>query len=144
MKVLLDTCVVVDVLQKREPFYQNAMDIFLSISNRELEGVLTAKSLTDIYYIIRRSLHNEMETRKYLNTLFVLFDVEDTFSIDCQLALQSKMKDYEDAIMVETALRIGVDCIVTRNIKDYELSTIPVLSPEQLLAQLLAQLNNDD
>lgn len=140
MKVLLDTCVVVDVLQKREPFYQNAMDIFLSISNRELEGVLTAKSLTDIYYIIRRSLHNEMETRKYLNTLFVLFDVEDTFSIDCQLALQSKMKDYEDAIMVETALRIGVDCIVTRNIKDYELSTIPVLSPEQLLARL----NNDD
>lgn len=140
MKVLLDTCVVVDVLQKREPFYQNAMDIFLSISNRELEGVLTAKSLTDIYYIIRRSIHNEMETRKYLNTLFVLFNVEDTFSIDCQLALQSKMKDYEDAIMVETALRIGVDCIVTRNIKDYELSTIPVLSPEQLLAQL----NNDD
>lgn len=140
MKVLLDTCVVVDVLQKREPFYQNAIDIFLSISNRELEGVLTAKSLTDIYYIIRRSLHNEMETRKYLNTLFVLFDVKDTFSIDCQLALQSKMKDYEDAIMVETALRIGVDCIVTRNIKDYELSTIPVLSPEQLLARL----NNDD
>lgn len=140
MKVLLDTCVVVDVLQKREPFYQNAIDIFLSISNRELEGVLTAKSLTDIYYIIRRSLHNEMETRKYLNTLFVLFNVEDTFSIDCQLALQSKMKDYEDAIMVETALRIGVDCIVTRNIKDYELSTIPVLSPEQLLARL----NNDD
>ena len=140
MKVLLDTCVVVDVLQKREPFYQNAMDIFLSISNRELEGVLTAKSLTDIYYIIRRSIHNEMETRKYLNTLFVLFNVEDTFSIDCQLALQSKMKDYEDAIMVETALRIGVDCIVTRNIKDYELSTIPVLSPEQLLARL----NNDD
>lgn len=140
MKVLLDTCVVVDVLQKREPFYQNAIDIFLSISNRELEGILTAKSLTDIYYIIRRSLHNEMETRKYLNTLFVLFDVEDTFSIDCQLALQSKMKDYEDAIMVETALRIGVDCIVTRNIKDYELSTIPVLSPEQLLARL----NNDD
>lgn len=140
MKVLLDTCVVVDVLQKREPFYQNAMDIFLSISNRELEGVLTAKSLTDIYYIIRRSIHNEMETRKYLNTLFVLFNVEDTFSIDCQLALQSKMKDYEDAIMVETALRIGVDCIVTRNIKDYELSTIPVLSPEQLLARL----NNDN
>lgn len=136
MKVLLDTCVVVDVLQKREPFYQNAMDIFLAVSNRELDGVLTAKSLTDIYYILRRSIHNEMETRKYLNTLFILFEVEDTFSIDCQLALQSQMKDYEDAIMVETALRIGADCIVTRNIKDYALAKIPVLSPEQLLEQL--------
>ena len=43
MKVLIDTCVIVDILQKREPFYQVAMEILLAISNRKCTGVLTAK-----------------------------------------------------------------------------------------------------
>ena len=105
MKALIDTCVIVDVLQKREPFYQDAMDIVLFVSNRQFLGVLTAKSITDIYYILRRSIHNEDEVRQLLRTLFILFDVEDTFSTDCQIALSSSIKDYEDAIMVQTALR---------------------------------------
>lgn len=121
MKALIDTCVIVDVLQKREPFYKAAMDIVLAVSNRRCLGVLTAKSMTDIYYILRRSIHNEKDVRELLRVLFTLFDVEDTFSTDCQLAIGSPMKDYEDAIMVQTGLRVGADCIVTRNLKDYVL-----------------------
>lgn len=83
MKTLIDTCVIVDVLQKRVPFYKAAMDVILAISNRQCVGVLTAKSVTDIYYILRRSLHNEEEVRKLIRILFTLFDVEDTFSTDC-------------------------------------------------------------
>lgn len=89
MKVLVDTCVVVDVLQKREPFYKAAMDVVLAVSDRQCQGVLTAKSVTDIYYILRRSIHNEEKVRKLLHILFSLFDVEDTFSIDCQMAISS-------------------------------------------------------
>ena len=133
MKALIDTCVIVDVLQKREPFYQDAMDIVLFVSNRQFLGVLTAKSITDIYYILRRSIHNEDEVRQLLRTLFILFDVEDTFSTDCQIALSSSIKDYEDAIMVQTALRTGADCIVTRNQRDYKLAPLPIFSPKEFL-----------
>lgn len=144
MKALIDTCVIVDVLQKREPFYKAAMDIVLAISNRRCLGVLTAKSVTDIYYILRRSIHNEEEVRKLLRVLFTLFDVEDTFSTDCQLALGSPMKDYEDAIMVQTAVRIGADCIVTRNLKDYRLTALPVYSPEEFLEKLTEEHTNNE
>lgn len=144
MKALIDTCVIVDVLQKREPFYKAAMDIVLAISNRRCLGVLTAKSVTDVYYILRRSLHNEEEVRKLLRILFTLFDVEDTFSTDCQLALGSPMKDYEDAIMVQTAVRIGADCIVTRNLKDYRLSALPVYAPEEFLEKLNEEHTSDE
>lgn len=144
MKALIDTCVIVDVLQKREPFYQAAMEIVLSISNRRCLGILTAKSVTDIYYILRRSIHNEDEVRKLLHILFTLFDVEDTFSTDCQLAISSPMKDYEDAIMVKTAVRIGADCIVTRNLKDYKLAELPVFSPEEFLAKLAEEPSGDE
>lgn len=141
MKVLIDTCVIVDVLQKRDPFYQAAMEILLAISNRKCTGVLTAKSITDIYYILRRGIHNEGEVRRLVRILFTLFEVEDTFSTDCEVALDSLIKDYEDAIMVQTASRIGADCIVTRNLKDYKLSSLPVFSPEQFLTKLAEEEN---
>lgn len=144
MKALIDTCVIVDVLQKREPFYKAAMDIVLAISNRQCLGVLTAKSVTDVHYILRRSIHNEEEVRKLLRVLFILFDVGDTFSTDCQIALNSPMKDYEDAIMVQTAVRIGADCIITRNLKDYRQAVLPVYAPEEFLEKLTKEHINDE
>lgn len=144
MKALIDTCVVVDILQKREPFNQAAMEILFSVSNRKCIGILTAKSITDIYYILRRSIHNEEEVRKLVRILFTLFEVKDTFSTDCEFALNSPMKDYEDAIMVQTACRIGADCIVTRNLKDYKLSSLPVFSPEQFLSELAKEETSEE
>lgn len=136
MKALIDTCIIVDVLQKREPFYDKAMEIVLAVSNRQYLGILTAKSITDIYYILRRSIHNETDVRQLLQVLFTLFDIEHTFSSDCQLALSSLIKDYEDAVMIQTAIRIHADCIITRNLKDYKLAPVPVFSPEQFLEKL--------
>ena len=143
MKALIDTCVIIDILQKREPFYPSAMEILLAVSNKKCTGILTAKSITDIYYILRRSIHNEQEVRRLIRVLFTLFDVADTFSIDCELALSSAIKDYEDAIMAETASRVGAECIVTRNLKDYKLSSLPVLSPEQFLEELIKAGESD-
>ncbi len=136
MTAVIDTCVVIDVLQNREPFSKAALDIFLAVSNRKFTGVLTAKSITDIYYIIRRSLHDEQKTRATVNKLFVLFDIADTFSADCRIAISSPTSDYEDAVMIETAKRIGADCIVTRNLSDYDKSPVTVFSPEQFLREL--------
>lgn len=98
---------------------------------------------TNIYYILRRSIHNENEVRGLLHVLFTLFDVEDTFSTDCQLAIGSPMKDYEDVIMVQTSLRVGADCIVTRNLKDYVLSDLPVFSPEEFLEKIAEEHTNE-
>lgn len=136
MKALIDTCIVVDILQKREPFYRAAMEILLAISNCKCTGALTAKSITDIHYLLKRSIHNEEEVRRLIRVLFQLFEITDTFSTDCELALSSPIKDYEDAVMTQTAIRIGADCIVTRNLKDYKAALLPVFSPEQFLSAL--------
>lgn len=137
MKALIDTCVIVDVLQKREPFFETSMQIFVAVAQQQCIGVLTAKSITDIHYLLRRSLHDEEKTRTLLRTLFALFAVEDTCAMDCQLAMSSLTKDYEDAIMIETAKRLRLDCIVTRNLKDYMVADIPVYTPKEFLARLV-------
>lgn len=133
MTVLFDTCIVIDVLQKRTPFCDQAMCLLEAVSDRKIKGVLTAKSITDIYYLMRKNLHNEEQARTLLDKLFLLFDIADTCRSDCRNALLSAVTDYEDAVMIQTAKRINADCIVTRNIKDYQPSDVPVYLPEELL-----------
>lgn len=133
MIAVIDTCIIIDALQNREPFCDDAQKIFLAVSNRKFYGVLTAKSITDIFYIIRRSVHNDEMTKECIQKLFILFDIADTFAVDCQIALGAETKDYEDAVMIETAKRIGADGIITRNIKDYAVADLPVYSPSEFL-----------
>ena len=136
MRALIDTCIVIDALQAREPFAEDAQQIFLAVANKRVMGFLTAKSAADIYYITHRHTHNDRDTRRVLSTLFNLFDLLDTAGMDCRRAISSELTDYEDAMMVETALRCGVDCIVTRNLKDYERSPVQVYSPSAFLARI--------
>ena len=133
MRVLVDTCVIIDALQSRVPFAEAAQRLFLYSANKQFEGYITAKSVTDIYYLTHRLTHSDSETRKILSKLFTLFHLLDTTSLDCRKAISSEISDYEDAIMVETAIRSEIDCIVTRNIKDFKNSTVKVFEPSALL-----------
>ena len=136
MRALIDTCIVIDALQNRQPFHNAAQELFLAVANRRFDGFLTAKSIADIYYLTHRSTHSDAETRRILTTLFQLFDLRDTRGIDCRRALSTDITDYEDAIMVESAVREGMDCIVTRNLRDYTKASIPVYTPDDFLALL--------
>lgn len=136
MRVLLDTCVIVDALQSRKPFCEEAETLFLLAANQRFIGCITAKSVTDIYYLTHRLTHDDKTARDVLNKLFNLFEAVDTAGIDCRRAIPSEISDYEDAVMTETALRVEADCIVTRNINDYKKSPLPVFSPAELIKKL--------
>ena len=133
---LFDTCIVLDVLQKREPFFDDAHKLFLAVANRRIKGCLTAKSILDIYYLFHRQCHSVDETGKSISALLNLFEILDTSAIDCRKALLSGIPDYEDAVITETAIRERVDCIVTRNLRDYRNSSVTILSSEDLAAKI--------
>lgn len=136
MKAILDTCIVVDVLQKREPFFEDAKKVFLKCADQEYEGFLTAKSITDIYYLTHRLTHSNKYTREILKKLCALFYILDTSALDIRKALFSDVADFEDGVMIETALRSGIECIVTRNTKDYGKSPIPIYTPLEFIELL--------
>lgn len=141
MRILLDTCVIMDAVQKRAPFADDAKKIFREAAMNGFIGCITAKASTDIYYLAHRCTHSDRDTRIILTKLFALFDVLDTAALDCKKAISSSVADYEDAVMIETAVSNGIDYIVTRNTKDYKASPIPVLSPDAFL-QMLEQEQN--
>ncbi len=136
MRALIDTCIVIDALQNREPFCKEAQAIFLAVANKQFTGFLTAKSVTDIYYLTHRHTHSDKETRIVLSKLFSLFELLDTAGMDCRKAISSDISDYEDAVMVESALRANMDCIVTRNIKDYTKSQVSVYASIDFLEKI--------
>lgn len=136
MKALIDTCVVMDFLQQREPFAEDAKAIFRAAACEQFTGCITAKSATDIYYLTHRCTHSDKEARNKLNSLLSIVSLVDTAAVDIFHALSSKTPDFEDAVMIETASRSHVDCIVTRNQEDYRKSSVPVFSPADFLKRL--------
>ena len=98
---------------------------------------MTAKAITDIYYLTHRQLHNDKATREIIVKLCKLFDIVDTSSMDIINALSSEVSDFEDAVMIESAIRYETDCIVTRNVKDYSKSSLPVFTPKEFIGLLV-------
>jgi len=133
MTALVDTCIIIDAMQQREPFWQAAAEVLRLAALEQCECYLTAKSLTDIYYLMHRVTHSDTDTRLALHKLTELFLVADAAGDDAVKAIFSETKDYEDAVMIETAKRIGADCIVTRNIKDYKGAAVKVCTPQELV-----------
>ena len=136
ISVLFDTCIFMYLMQKREPFFDDAHKLFTAVANRQIKGFLTAKSILDIYYLLHRTNHSVEDTKKSLTALFNLFEILDTAAVDCKKAVLSGMPDFEDAVMTETALREGVNCIVTRNLKDFRNTAVKILAPGELIAEI--------
>ena len=139
MRVLLDTCVILDALESRQPFSKDAEELFLAAANNLFTGCITAKASTAIYYLMHRHTHSDKASREVLNKLFSLFEVVDTAGMDCRRAIPSPVLDFEDAVMIETAARTEVDYIVTRNIKDFARSSVSILTPKDFLSKLMTE-----
>ena len=136
MKALLDTCVIMDAVQNRLPFAQDAQAIFLAAANDVFVGHVTAKAMTDIYYLTHRCTHDSGAAKTVVGRIGMLFGILDTTESDVRRALASDLPDFEDAVMIETALRENMDCIVTRNLSDYQNAPLPVYAPQEFLSKL--------
>ncbi len=133
MKLLVDTNVIIDALTGREPFREAAEQIMLLAANQIEDMYITAGSVTDIYYLVRKHLHNTEHAKNAMFKLYQLFGILDVTADDCQNALLSDIKDYEDAVISCCAKRSKMDYIVTRNIKDYEKSKVKAVLPNDFI-----------
>lgn len=134
MKALIDTNIIIDALQHREGFADDAE--LLILQAYEYDGYITATSVTDIYYIQHKYYHDREKAIKNLKKVFRLYNIIDVTETDCRNALRNGISDYEDAIIAESARRNSIDYIVTRNTKDFKNSGITVYTPVEFLRLL--------
>lgn len=133
MRILIDTNVVIDALTSREPWNENAEKIFIMAANNIIDMNITAGSATDIYYLVRKYLHNTETAKQIMVKLYSLAGILDVTESDCMEALASPISDYEDAVIEQVSRRSGIDYIVTRNQKDYKEGVMKVILPEEFI-----------
>jgi predicted nucleic acid-binding protein len=133
MKILLDTNVVLDVLLAREPFVDDAREIFILIENNELEAYLCASSVTTIHYLMQKTT-NRSKADRLIATLLNLFEVAPVTKDVLLNASTNNGTDYEDSVIYTAAKKVDVDTIITRDCTGFKNSSISVLKPREFLA----------
>jgi len=129
MRFLLDTNIVVDIITKRKG-YEVSLCLLKHCEIKRAEGYITATTVTDVMYILRKHIKPEA-VREAVKTLMLIVDVAGVLKSDIKAALFSGMKDFEDAVQASCAGRIKADYIVTRNVKDFAGSPVPVITPNE-------------
>jgi predicted nucleic acid-binding protein len=131
--VFTDTDVLIDYLSGRQPFATDAGRIFEVIHRGKIKAFASSLSFSNLYYILRTK-------HPHKNVIPKLAELTEFLSIVCvdetiiKKALSSSFRDFEDAIQCHTAQsNKKIRVIITRNIKDYKNSEIPVMTPETFL-----------
>ncbi|MHC1706637.1 MAG: type II toxin-antitoxin system VapC family toxin [Bacteroidales bacterium] len=135
-KLFIDTNIVIDLLAKKEPFYDEAAILFTLADRHKIRLSVSALTFANTNYILLQSKKPE-EAKHILRKLKLLVQV---LSIDEKIVWLSlnddDFKDYEDALQYYTALENEVDAIITRNLKDFRKAKLPVMTASQFLKSI--------
>jgi len=134
-QILIDTNIVLDLLGMRIPFYEEAAELFSLADKKMVNLSLSALSLANTHYLLKK-FNPQQDARKVLRSLKVLVQVLSFDDKIAELALNSDFKDFEDAIQYFTAIENGKEMIVTRNMKGYRESKIPVMSAREFIESM--------
>lgn len=134
MKILTDTNIILDFIQSREPFSENASKIINSCVKKENEGYISAHSLSDIFFILRKDKTVEERKALILNlcSFFIVIPEDKNFyTAVCQ---NNDWNDLEDGLKMKCADFENLDYIVTRDAgKGFNNSPVKVISAENFL-----------
>ena len=133
MKLLIDNNVIIDVFQDRKPFSEYSTKILKLIELGDFEGYITANSVTDIFYVLKRSIKDYKKVYNYIRLLLEILTIIDVNSDDIFQALVAENNDFEDELIAVCAYKENVDFIISRNSKDFKKSKIKAVEPKDFL-----------
>ncbi len=133
MVLLIDTNILLDVSLKREPFYKDSKDIFDYCVSKNVTGIISAHSITNLWYIMRKQYTKE-QRRYFINSLFDYFELESIDKPKLFSAISREdFSDFEDCVQDECAVASGADFIITRNKSDFAGSKVKALTPKEAI-----------
>ena len=141
--VLVDSNVIVDFLAERAPFYDAARRLLAFSAFGDYGLWMSSSQVADVHYILsnggRRS--DLAAAHAALQGIRRLVHVCAPGEREVDLALESNWEDFEDALVYQAAVSVGARAIITRNARDFALSSIPALTPDEFFPWLEARLN---
>lgn len=129
-KVVIDNNVILDYFLNRTDYFDVAKRILQLSEQREIKGIISSNSVTDIYYFLKK-YHGHKTAIEMLKDFSIFLDIVKVEKKDILKATDLDFNDLEDALVSYCAEREKADYIVTRNGKDFLESRIEALSPEE-------------
>lgn len=133
MRVMVDTNIVLDVLIKREGFFEQSRAVLSLCEERKIQGFVSASAVTDIFYLTKKALGSLEDTYKVISSLLNILKVLTVTNQDVILAFQKKARDFEDCLLATCAKSNKCDGIVTQNKRDFITFGVTLYTPEELL-----------
>lgn len=137
MQVLVDTNIILDYLLERELFVTDAEGLFKAIQSQQIEGYITATTLTDIFYIVRKERGIAI-AKQAVSRILVVMKICTVDRSILETAISSNLPDFEDAVQLACAMALNLDAIITRDTQGFTGATLPILSAGEVL-QLLSK-----
>ena len=132
ISVLFDTNIILDVALNREPFIHEAERLFSMVDDGQITGFITASTLTDIYYIYKKT-NGHYDAITFISQLLEIFEVAGIDKNVLLMAISFEFKDFEDAIQSAAANSVEAEIIITRNKADFVKSNVPAYTPTEFL-----------
>lgn len=138
-RLFVDTNIVIDLFAKREPFYTEAATLFSLADTKKLYLSVSALTFANANYILLQSKKQD-EAKLILRKLKLIVSVLSLDEKIVGLSLNDNdFKDYEDALQYYSALDNGAEAIITRNLRDFKKSKLPVMTAAQFLKNFLKE-----
>ncbi len=134
--VFIDINILMDIYAERKLFIKSSLAVYVLGIDKKINLFTTSNTITTLHYLLKKILSEE----KIRITLEHIIEHVSIIPIDINIikkSLKSNHKDFEDAVQIISAQSIkDMDCIVTRDLKDYKNAEINVFTPDDFLNYL--------
>ena len=135
-KVFADTNIVIDLLSRREPFFEEAAMLFSFADKKQIELSVSSLTIANTSYALLRQMHSN-KAKSILRKLRLIVNILPIDDKIIGLALNDEtFIDFEDGLQYFTAVENEQDLIITRNLKDFRNSKLPAMTAKQFIESL--------
>ena len=133
-KVYLDCNILIDWLLDREPFSYYSAKIIELIEHKKIIGILSPLTIANTYYIISKEI-NKRIADEFVKDCIKIFTITEISAKNVKDAIENRYKDFEDDLHTSIVKNTAIDCLITRNKKDFNLESVKVMDAEEFIKQ---------
>jgi len=132
-KLFVDTNIVIDLLSRREPFFEEAAELFSLADKKQVELSVSSLTIANTSYTLLRQM-DSVKAKSVLRKLRLILKVLPLDDKIIGLALNDDtFSDFEDGLQYFTAIEYEQELIITRNFKDFKKSKLPTMTAKQFI-----------
>ena len=134
MRVFVDTNILVDVFERRQPYYLDSANIIEQGLSGKYTLVVSPLTIINTIYIARKSLGGAIVKERIVG-LLDYFEISPMTAREMQAALSMRNKDVEDNLQYCSAESAECDIFITRNPKDFHGNNIRIYMPHDFIKE---------